>query len=138
VSIQDLAACEDDLPDPVRRRCRHVITENERTLLAAEAFAQGDKRLLGKLMKLSHESLRDDYEVSCFELDTIVELAWSHPAVFGARMTGGGFGGCSVNLVAPRQVTDFSGFITDGYRKATRIEPEIFVVKADDGVRVHP
>ncbi|HET6893535.1 MAG TPA: galactokinase, partial [Pyrinomonadaceae bacterium] len=112
VSIQDFAALEDDLPEPIRRRCRHVITENERTLRAAEACARGDKIELGSLMELSHESLRDDYEVSCFELDTIVELAWSHPAVFAARMTGGGFGGCSVNLVAPQQVSNFGDFIT--------------------------
>ena len=137
VSIQEFAACEDDLPEPIRRRCRHVITENERTLLAADAFARGNKNELAKLMKLSHESLRDDYEVSCFELDTIVELAWSHRAVFGARMTGGGFGGCTVNLVAPQQVTDFGEFVTDEYRKATRIDTEIFAVRADDGVRVH-
>ena len=138
VSNEDFAALEDNLPEPIRRRCRHVITENQRTLLASEACAQGDKIELGRLMKLSHESLRDDYKVSCFELDTIVELAWSHPAVFGARMTGGGFGGCSVNLVAPQQVTNFSEFITDGYRRATRLDPEIFVVKADEGVCVHP
>lgn len=138
VDLQDFASLKDDLPEPIRRRCRHVITENERTLVAAEACARGDKIELGKLMKLSHESLRDDYEVSCFELDTIVELAWSHPAVFGARMTGGGFGGCSVNLVAPEQVTNFSEFITDGYRKAIQVNPEIFVVKADEGVCGHP
>jgi len=137
VSIQDFIACEDDLPEPIRRRCRHVITENERTLCAAEACARGDKSQMGKLMKESHESLRDDYEVSCFELDTIVELAWSHPAVFGARMTGGGFGGCSVNLIAPQQVNDFTEFISDRYREATQISPDIFVVKADDGVCVH-
>ena len=138
VSIQDFAALENDLPEPIRRRCRHVITENERTLRAAEACARGDKIELRRLMKLSHESLRDDYEVSCFELDTIVELAWSHPAVFGARMTGGGFGGCSVNLVAPQEVSNFGEFITDGYWKATGLKPEIFVVKADEGVCVHP
>ena len=138
VSIDDFLAHANDLPEPIRRRCRHVVTENERTLLAAEAFAEGNIRELGRLMKLSHESLRDDYEVSCFELDTSVELAWSHPGVFGARMTGGGFGGCSVNLVAPAQVPDFCSFFADGYRKATQREADIFVVKADEGVCAHP
>ncbi|HKY26915.1 MAG TPA: galactokinase [Pyrinomonadaceae bacterium] len=138
LSVDDFVAHENDLPEPIRRRCRHVVTENERTLLAAEAFAKGDIGELGTLMKLSHESLRDDYEVSCFELDTIVELAWSHPAVFGARMTGGGFGGCSVNLVAPAQVSNFCRFIADGYRKATQREADIFIVEADEGVCAHP
>ena len=138
VSVDDFVAHENDLPEPIRRRCRHVVTENKRTLLAAEAFAKGDIGELGRLMKLSHESLRDDYEVSCFELDTIVELAWSHPAVFGARMTGGGFGGCSVSLVAPADVADFCRFIADGYRKATRREADIFIVEADEGVCAHP
>lgn len=138
VSVDDFMAHANGLPEPIRRRCRHVVTENQRTLLAADAFAKGDIREVGRLMKLSHESLRDDYEVSCFELDTIVELAWSHPAVFGARMTGGGFGGCSVNLVDPTQVAHFCSFIADRYRKATQREADIFVVKADDGVCAHP
>ena len=137
VSIEDFMTHENDLPEPIRRRCRHVVTENERTLRAAAACARGDKTQMGKLMKESHESLRDDYEVSCLELDTMVELAWSHPAVFGSRMTGGGFGGCSVNLVAPQRVNDFTEFIADRYREATQINPDIFAVKADDGVRAH-
>ncbi len=134
VSIADFKTHAGDLPEPIRSRCRHVISENERTLLAAEAFAEGNTHELGSLIKLSHESLRDDYEVSCVELDTIVDLAWSYPGVFGARMTGGGFGGCSVNLVAHQEVEDFCRFIEVRYREATRRDADIFVVKADEGV----
>jgi galactokinase len=87
------------LPEVVRRRARHVVTENERTLRATEALAVSDWESFGRLMQASHVSLRDDYEVSCPELDLAVDEALSHPGVYGARMTGGGFGGCMIALV---------------------------------------
>jgi galactokinase len=86
-------------------------------------------------MKLSHESLRDDYEVTCPELDIMVELAWSHPGTFAARMTGGGFGGCSVNVVRRDQLSDFGEFIRKRYQQATERAADLFVVEAADGVR---
>lgn len=135
VTLDDFRKCEGELPEPVRRRCRHVVTENDRTLKAAEALRAGDPEMLGSLMKASHESLRDDYEVSSPELDAMVEIAWRHKAVIGARMTGGGFGGCTINVVRPDAVADFIGFVRNEYRTATNIEPEICLVKADEGVR---
>ncbi|MCA1614305.1 MAG: galactokinase, partial [Acidobacteria bacterium] len=86
------------LPETIRRRCRHVVTENARTLAAAESLRRGDLSELGRLMNLSHASLRDDYEVSCAELDALVEIALPLEGVLGARMTGGGFGGSTVSL----------------------------------------
>ena len=135
VTREDFQKYEGELPEPVRRRCRHVVTENDRTLKAAEALREGDREMLGSLMKASHESLRDDYEVSSHELDAMVEIAWRHEAVIGARMTGGGFGGCTINVVRPNAVEDFIGFVRNEYRAATNIEPDICVVNADEGAR---
>ena len=97
------------LPDNVYRRCRHVITENARAMAAAEALEQEDLRTFGELMAQSHRSLRDDYQVSCAELDTMVEIAAHAPGVYGSRMTGGGFGGCTISLVQEEHVEAFSG-----------------------------
>jgi galactokinase len=123
------------LPEPIRRRCRHVVTENERTLRAAEALAQGQVQEVGALMVLSHQSLRDDYEVSSPELDIMVELAIRHEGVAGGRMTGGGFGGSTVNLVAVKVLDSFSESIARGYQERTGIAASIYVVEAADGVR---
>jgi galactokinase len=135
VSVGDFNNYERKLPEPVRRRCRHVITENERTLNAAEALARGDRETLGQLMYQSHESLKSDYEVSCRELDTMVEIARSAAGTFGARMTGGGFGGCTVNIVGADAVESFTRTVAEHYRAATKIDPETYVVSADDGAR---
>jgi galactokinase len=135
VSIADFEKYEHELPEPMRRRCRHVVTENERTLKAAEALERGDRDRLGELMRASHESLRDDYEVSCRELDTMVEVASRHDGVFGVRMTGGGFGGCTINIVESDNVHEFAQGVAKEYRAATEITPDIYVVSADDGAR---
>ena len=124
-----------EMPEPVRRRARHVITENTRTLCAAESLARNDLVTLGRLMKASHESLRCDYEVSSTELDVMVDLASSQNSVFGARMTGGGFGGCTINVMRRDVVEKFRNFITPKYQEITRIVPEIYIVASDDGVR---
>ena len=100
VSLEDFKRFESFLPEVIRRRCRHIITENNRTLEAAEAFKTGNVERAGQLMSRSHTSLRDDYEVSCEELDLLVSLAENFEGVCGARMTGGGFGGCTINLSA--------------------------------------
>jgi len=109
-SLRDVDAARLDryvggMPPVVARRCRHVVTEIERTVQAAEALRRGDVRTFGQLMTTSHVSLRDDYEVSCAELDALVEVAWSVDGVHGARMTGGGFGGCVIALVEERAVS---------------------------------
>lgn len=140
-ALRDLTVDElellEDLPEPVRRRCRHVVTENDRTLRAAEAIKEGDYSLLGELMKLSHRSLRDDYEVSCEELDLLVNFAERENGVWGARMVGGGFGGCTVNLLKYEALANFTENVSASYQKATGLPPRIFVIKADRGVREH-
>jgi galactokinase len=99
VTVDALESHAATLPDPVSRRARHVVTENERTLLAADALVARNFQEFGRLMQASHASLRDDFEVSSPELDVAVDEALAHPGVYGARMTGGGFGGCMIALV---------------------------------------
>ncbi|MFW6087587.1 MAG: galactokinase, partial [Myxococcota bacterium] len=123
------------LPETVRRRCRHVITENERTREAAEALADGELDRVGALMRESHRSLRDDYEVSCRELDHDVALASAVDGVWGSRMTGGGFGGCSVHLVEPAATEGLTHTLLEGHRRQGGIEPDVFVAVPCDGAR---
>jgi galactokinase len=137
VSEQAFEECQGDLPDVVQKRCRHVITENARTLAAADALARNDLDELGRLMFASHRSLRDDYEVSCPELDLCVELAQAVPGVYGARMTGGGFGGCTVNVVAERTAERLSEALTAGMEERFGKKPEIFTSRASEGAREH-
>lgn len=133
VSETDLEKFADQLPETVRRRCRHVVTEIARTLKAAAALKQNDLREFGRLMWLSHDSLRDDYEVSCQELDIMVEIAKSCEGVLGARMTGGGFGGSTVNLIERENLSDSIAKISAEYKKETDIEPTILVSEPSDG-----
>ena len=123
------------LPEHIRRRCRHVINENQRVLDGMAALRYGDLETFGDLMNASHESLRTYYEVSCEELDVMVEIARSLPGVLGARMTGGGFGGCTVNLVRPDQVPAFRKEIARRYHKATGLTPDVYVTEPMEGAR---
>jgi galactokinase len=132
-TMADLEVNRDELGDVVYRRCRHVVSENARVLQAAEALERGDLRGFGRLMADSHRSLRDDYEVSCAELDTLVDLAANTPAVYGARMTGGGFGGCTINLVEAGEVARFRKAISHGYQQATGRTARIYVSEAGPG-----
>jgi galactokinase len=116
----------DQLPEPIRNRCRHVVTENARVLESIKALRNGDMRNLGTLMNQSHNSLRDDYQVSCYELDTLVETARNAPGILGARMTGAGFGGCTVNLVEKEKTPSFIETITKRYITATGIQAETY------------
>lgn len=134
VSKQNLERFAAHLPETIYRRCCHVVTENSRTLKAAEAFRYGDIILAGKLMSQSHESLRDDYEVSCAELDTLVALAENFDGVYGARMTGGGFGGCTVNLVEREKSREFIEYLRKNYAEQTGISADFFHIQASDGV----
>jgi galactokinase len=122
------------LPDPLLRRARHVVSENARVLHAEAALAAGDLAECGWLMNESHRSLRDDYEVSCPELDLMVELARAIPGVHGARMTGGGFGGCVVGLVEADRVEEFREIVGEAYRDATKLTPRIFACAPAAGV----
>jgi galactokinase len=133
VDIDAFKGKEHLLPGPIRRRCRHVITENARTLRATQALESGNAAEMGRLMTASHESLRDDYEVSCRELDVAVESALSVPGVFGARMTGGGFGGCTVNLVRREALEAFQDHVTREYTRKVGLAPTIFPAEASDG-----
>jgi galactokinase len=138
VSRDDFVAHADTLPGVLRRRVRHVVTENERVVAAVEALTAGELDALGTLLFESHASLRDDYEVSCAELDAVVTLARQTEGVAGARMTGGGFGGSVVALVAPDAVDAFETRIEDEYpnRVETDVAPQLFVCETADGVRV--
>ncbi|HEV2800778.1 MAG TPA: galactokinase [Pyrinomonadaceae bacterium] len=134
VSEADLERYGQALPEKVARRCRHVVTENARTLDASAALKDGRLAEMGRLMLASHESLRDDYEVSCRELDVLVEIATSlQGTTLGARMTGGGFGGCTVNLVRRDRLESFQETITREYTSATGLAPNIYISEAGEG-----
>ena len=133
VTLDQLEKYGKDLTDVIYRRCRHVVSENARVLEAGEALVQDDLVRFGQLMYESHRSLRDDYEVSCKELDLMVDLASNVDGVFGSRMTGGGFGGCTVNLVAHANVSNFQQVVAEGYERQTKLKPEIFVCAPSDG-----
>jgi galactokinase len=127
------------LTETIYKRCRHVVTENDRVHKLAAALQDGETGALSALMADSHRSLRDDYEVSCAELDLMVHLASQQPGVLGARMTGGGFGGSTVNLVNAADSHDFRRRVAAAYRSATGLEPDIYVCKASQGAeRVSP
>jgi galactokinase len=133
VTLEQLEEHGSDLPEVVYHRCRHVITENARVLAASEALCEHDLERFGVLLGESHRSLRDDYEVSCPELDLMVELAKLSKGVYGARMTGGGFGGSTVNLVDVDHVDQFKTFVARQYERITRLKPEIYVCEASNG-----
>lgn len=133
VTLEQLEQCGRDLSEVVYRRCRHVVSEIARTHAAAAALEANDLARFGELMNASHHSLRDDYEVSCPELDVMVELARKVEGVYGARMTGGGFGGCTVNLVGAKNVAQFEQSVAAEYERLTGIKPEIYVCSAAEG-----
>ncbi len=126
----------DELPRNVRQRCRHVVDENQRVLNFVAAAARADTRTLGDLMNASHASLRDDYQVSCAELDAMVEAAWDAPGVIGARMTGAGFGGCAVALVEKACAEAFVAQVAPAYEQATGLASSLYVCQAENGVGV--
>jgi len=134
VSPEALARYGAAWPGAILRRARHVVTENARTLAAAAALEAGDLTLFGRLMNESHASLRDDYEVSCAEADLMVDLAQGMEGVLGARLTGGGFGGSTVNLVEADAVERFTLFIAQAYRNAMGLTPQIFCAMPSAGV----
>ena len=121
------------LPEVIFRRCRHVITENARVARAAAALETGDLALFGNLMCESHRSLRDDYEVSCEELDLLVRIAEALSGVYGSRMTGAGFGGSTVSLVKSEYAAAFARIVREQYLQATGIEPAVWDCRVVDG-----
>jgi len=126
------------LPEAVEKRARHVVEEIARTCLAVPLLASGDVLHFGELMDKCHVSLRDLYEVSSPELDAMVEIARSLPGCHGARLTGAGFGGCTVNLVAKESVKSFAANLAQGYEQRTGLHPEIHICRAAAGASVEP
>jgi galactokinase len=127
-----------DLPETIYKRCRHVVEENRRVRDGARRLRAGDLNGFGEGMRESHRSLRDLYEVSCRELDIMVEAAEGLPGYYGGRMTGGGFGGSTINLVQTTDAEFFADQISARYQKATGIEPAVYICSAADGARVEP
>jgi galactokinase len=132
-TVADLTKWGHEMSATVLKRCRHVVTENVRVLEAADAFRASNLPRFGELMRQAYISLRDDFEASCAEIDILVELANKQPGCFGARLTGGGFGGCTVNLVAAANVAAFTEAMRTGYLSATGITPEIYTSRASGG-----
>lgn len=133
VTLEDFEKFKGGMPEQIRKRCHHVLTEDLRVLQAEQALQSGDLKLFGKLMAGSHASLRDEFEVSCEELDLMVRLAEANEGVYGARMTGGGFGGCTINLVTENCVERFQENVAAGFQRATGLVPQIYVSSAADG-----
>jgi galactokinase len=133
VGLADLERHKAELTDVVYRRCRHVISENQRVLDAAESLRAGDLDRFGQLMYESHRSLQKDYEVSSTELDLLVDIAASCEGVYGSRMTGGGFGGCTITLVRSHSVEAFREKITQTYKEKTGITADLYVCSAAQG-----
>lgn len=133
VSVDQFAAQAAGLDELTLRRARHVITENARTLAAADAMRRGDAAGLGRLMDASHSSLRDDFEVTNDALNVMVDCAQQAPGCYGARMTGAGFGGCAVALVDAERAPDFAGTVAERYQAQTSIVPAVYVCTAADG-----
>lgn len=134
LSAADFAAVENAITDPVaHKRARHVVGEVQRTVDAVKALKAGDIAAFGKMMNASHISLRDDYEVTGEQLDAMAEEAWKVPGVIGSRMTGGGFGGCTVSLVKDEAIDNFIAQVGAGYEKRTGIKPDFYVAEIGDG-----
>jgi len=133
VDIELLQKYKIEFEPIVYKRCEYVVKENRRVEKAFASLQQNDMKTFGELMYLSHEGLRDEYEVSCSELDLLFTLARKSGYVIGARMMGGGFGGCTINLVKKKNIEAFSEIIKTGYVQTTGVEPEIHMVKIVDG-----
>ena len=138
VSVADFNRFSASLPEEAERRARHVVEEIERTRQAVGLLERGDVTQFGRLMNECHASLRDLYEVSCAELDVMVGIAQALPGCYGARLTGAGFGGCTVNLVARENAEAFTGTLAAGYERQTGRHPEIYICRASDGAGVTP
>ena len=136
LTLAQFEARAHELDDVTRRRARHVITENARTLAAADAMRQGDAVTLGELMDASHVSMRDDFEITNDQLNIMVGCARPHPGCYGARMTGGGFGGCAVALIRADAAEDFARVTAERYFAETGLEPQVYVCSATAGAGV--
>jgi len=136
MSVSEFESVQHELKDPVlKKRVKHVITENNRVLDGIESLKKGNIEQFGKLMVESHNSLKNDYEVSCSELDVMVEEAMKIKGVLGSRMTGGGFGGCTVSLVHNDEIETFMNEVGKNYKLKTNLEADFYVTEIGDGVK---
>jgi galactokinase len=136
VTLGELEQHHNLLSETLYRRCCHVLTENQRVCRVAKLFEEGTTNGLREIMAESHRSLRDDYEVSSSELDMMVEVAGRQPGVYGARMTGGGFGGCTINFVDADSATEFQRKVSAEYEQATGLRPDVYVCEASQGAQL--
>ncbi len=132
-TVADLEAWGHEIPPNSLKRARHIITENVRTVAASEALLANDMPTVGRLMHEAHVSYSKDFEASCEEADTMVDLAQDLPGLIGARLTGGGFGGCTINVVQKEHAVEFAAALKERYQKATGITPEIHICHASAG-----
>ena len=131
---EEFEAHKDAIKDEIaRKRGKHAVYENQRTIKAVKALKDNDLATFGKLMNASHVSLRDDYETSCPEVDVLVDEAWKISGVIGSRITGGGFGGCTVSIVKDEAVEEFKEKLTAAYQEKVGKTPEFYVVSIGDG-----
>ena len=134
LSEEEFEKYKDAITDPIcQKRAKHAVYENQRTIRAVEALNAGDLEEFGRLINASHVSLRDDYETSCEETDLLASLAWEIPGVLGSRITGGGFGGCTVSIVKNDAIDTFTEKIGPAYEKATGHKAEFYIVDIGDG-----
>lgn len=136
ITIDEYKKYQAQLPEIIARRARHVISENYRVQAGVQALREEKFSAFGKLMVESHRSLKNDYEVSCAELDLLVDLALKQEGVLGARMTGAGFGGCTVNLIEKNYIDVFRKSVKNEYKKITGINPDIYVTRPAEGAKV--
>jgi galactokinase len=136
VSSEELAQNRGLLSDTLYRRCRHIVSENRRVRDVADLFERGTTDGLRELMSASHDSMRDDYEISCRELDAMVEIAGQQSGVYGARMTGGGFGGCTINFVDAEHSAEFQRRVAAKYESTIGLPPDIYICEASQGAEL--
>lgn len=132
-TVADLEACRNKVSEASFLRCRHIITENGRVVAAREALLGGDMKRFGELMVEAHASMRDDFAASAPEVDALVEIALKQPGCFGARITGGGFGGCTVNVVSADKAESFVEAVRREYAQVMKIEADCFICEPSDG-----
>ena len=136
LTCEEFESVKDAIKDPIRqKRARHAVYENQRTIQAVKALTDGDIAAFGQLMNASHVSLRDDYEVTGIELDTLVEEAWKCTGVIGSRMTGAGFGGCTVSIVENDAIDTFIEKVGTAYKEKIGYAADFYVVEIGDGAR---
>jgi galactokinase len=135
-TMEDVEKAKEFMNDVEYNRAKHVVTENERTVRARNELEQGDWKKVGGLMNASHASMRDDYEVSCEEIDILVDIAQNFPGVYGSRLTGGGFGGCTVTLVSEDRAEDLMAHIQSEYKAKTGIDCPCFVTRPARGAHL--